>query len=45
MATWLRREFGLDIAQVVLDHSKADVTELYAELDLQKAMAAMERIG
>lgn len=45
MATRLRREFGLDIAQVVLGHSKADVTQMYAELDLQKAIAAIERIG
>ena len=29
----------------VLGHSKADVTQMYAELDLQKAIAAMERIG
>lgn len=44
-ATRLRREFGLDIAQVVLGHSSADVTQLYAELDLQEAMAVVEKFG
>lgn len=32
-ATELRREAGLDGAQIVLGHSKADTTELYAHLD------------
>jgi integrase len=44
-ATRLRREFGLDVAQVCLGHSTADVTQVYAELDLAKAQAAMLRIG
>lgn len=44
-ATALRKQFGLDIAQVVLGHSRADVTQVYAELDLQKASAAMEKVG
>lgn len=44
-ATRLRSAFGLDVAQVVLGHSRADVTQLYAELDLKKAAAAMAKIG
>jgi integrase len=44
-ATRLRREFGLDVAQAVLGHATADVTQVYAELDLAKAQAAMLRIG
>jgi integrase len=44
-ATRLRREFGLDVARAVLGHSSPVVTEVYAELDGEKAIAAMERIG
>ncbi len=45
VATRLRSEFGLDVAQIILGHSQADVTQVYARADLQKAMAVMERIG
>lgn len=44
-ATRLRKEFGLDVAQVVLGHRKADVTQVYAELDLAKAIGVMEKVG
>lgn len=44
-ATRLRREFGLDVAQVVLGHSWADVTQVYADVDVEKAAAAMEKVG
>jgi integrase len=44
-ATRLRREFGLDGAQVVLGHASADVTQVYAELDRQRAADIMARIG
>ncbi len=44
-ATWLRREFGLETARVVLGHATADVTEGYAEADLGKAADAMGRAG
>jgi integrase len=44
-ATRLRREFGLDTARAVLGHSSTAVTEVYAELDMAKAAAAMERVG
>jgi integrase len=44
-ATILRREFGLDVARVVLGHSSPVVTEIYAELDGAKATEAMLRIG
>jgi integrase len=44
-ATRLRREFGLDTAQAVLGHASADVTQVYAELDHQRATEAMLRIG
>ena len=44
-ATQLRKEFGLDVARVVLGHSSAAVTEVYAEADNSKAMAAMGQVG
>lgn len=44
-ATRLRKEFGLDVARVILGHSSPAVTEVYAELDREKAVAVMERIG
>jgi integrase len=44
-ATRLRAEFGLDIAQVILGHSTADVTQVYAEVDRDKAIEVMRRVG
>ena len=32
-ATWLRKEYGLDVARVLLGHSSPVVTEVYAEID------------
>ncbi len=44
-ATRLRKEFGLDTARAVLGHSSTAVTEIYAELDRDKAAEAMARVG
>ena len=44
-ATELRKEFGIETAQILLGHSKADVTQVYAEEDGQKAVMAMLKIG
>jgi integrase len=44
-ATRLRKEFGLDVARVILGHSSPAVTEVYAEVDREKARAVMERVG
>ncbi len=44
-ATDIRRQFGLEAAQVVLGHSRADVTQVYAERDLQRAKDIMRKIG
>jgi integrase len=44
-ATMLRKEFGLDVARVILGHSSPAVTEIYAEVDREKAMLVMERVG
>ncbi|AGA26013.1 tyrosine-type recombinase/integrase [Singulisphaera acidiphila] len=44
-ATRLRREFGLDVARVILGHSSPAVTEVYAEVDREKALGVMGQIG
>ena len=44
-ATAIRARFGLEAAQVVLGHSKADVTQVYAERDLAKAVEVAREIG
>ena len=44
-ATQVRREFGLEAAQIVLGHSKADVTQVYAERDVAKGVEVAKRIG
>jgi integrase len=44
-ATLVRRTFGLEAAQVSLGHSRADVTQHYAERDLGKAEEVAAAIG
>lgn len=44
-ATSIRKEFGLDTARVILGHRSAAITEVYAELDQQKALEAIVRVG
>lgn len=44
-ATRIRREHGLEAAQVVLGHSRADVTQLYAESNKDRATAVMRATG
>ncbi|TWU27622.1 tyrosine-type recombinase/integrase [Bythopirellula polymerisocia] len=44
-ATEIRREFGLEAAQVVLGHSSANVTQVYAERDFAKALEYARRRG
>jgi integrase len=44
-ATRVRREYGLEAAQVLLGHSKADVTQVYAERDLALASDIAAKIG
>ena len=44
-ATEIRRQFGLEAAQVVLGHAKADVTQVYAERDAALAVQVAKRIG
>jgi integrase len=44
-ATEIRRVGGLEAAQVALGHAKADVTQIYAERDVNLAMEVMRKIG
>ncbi len=44
-ATEIRRQFGLEAAQVTLGHATADVSQIYAERDLTLAVEIMRRIG
>lgn len=44
-ATVIRAKFGLEAAQVVLGHSKADVTEIYAEKDFALARRVAVEVG
>jgi len=44
-ATDIRAKYGLEAAQVVLGHSRADVTQVYAERDLKKAAEVMKEVG
>ena len=44
-ATEVRSKFGLEAAQIVLGHSTADVTQVYAERDLAKGIEVARQIG
>jgi integrase len=44
-ATEIRREAGIDAARAQLGHSSPAVTEIYAEIDMNKAAEVMARLG
>jgi integrase len=44
-ATEIRREAGLDAARVVLGHRSPQITEVYAEIDVNKAAEVMAKLG
>jgi site-specific recombinase XerC len=44
-ATKVRKEHGLEAAQVLLGHSKADVTQVYAERNSALAAKVAAEIG
>ena len=43
--TVVRATDGLEAAQVLLGHSKADVTQIYAERDTERAKSVALKIG
>lgn len=44
-ATRLRAEAGLDAAQLMLGHSSADITQIYAEIELKRAAELAAKLG
>ncbi|MEP6167120.1 MAG: site-specific integrase, partial [Rhodopirellula bahusiensis] len=44
-ATQVRREFGIEAAQVVCGHESAEVTQIYAERDLELAKKVARAVG
>ncbi len=44
-ATEVRKDFGIEAAQVVLGHARADVTEVYAERNLEAAIQVAKETG
>ncbi|MEZ6117777.1 MAG: site-specific integrase [Pirellulaceae bacterium] len=44
-ATEIRRRFGIEAAQVICGHERADVTQVYAERDLELAKKVARVIG
>jgi integrase len=44
-ATEVRKQFGLEAAQIILGHSAADITQVYAERDMAKGLEVARLIG
>ena len=44
-ATYFRKEHGLEVARVLLGHRHAAITELYAEVDAERAVGVVAKIG
>ncbi len=44
-ATNLRREYGIEVARIILGHRSAAITEVYAEVDHAKAVEVMRIVG
>jgi integrase len=43
--TWLRKEFGIEVARIILGHNSPVTTALYAEADREKARSIMAKAG
>ena len=43
--TFIRREYGVEMARIILGHSNLNTTEIYAEQDREKALQIIEKIG
>ncbi len=44
-ATTIRREYGIEAAQLILGHANGAITEIYAERDRAKALSIVAEIG
>jgi integrase len=45
MATRVRNRYGLDYARVILGHRSPSITEIYAEIDQERAIEVMAEFG
>ena len=43
--TYLRKKYGVEVAQVILGHETLPATLIYAERDYEKAVEVMAREG
>ena len=44
-ATRIRAAYGIELARIILGHSSAVTSEIYAEIDREKAKEVMEKMG
>jgi integrase len=44
-ATYLRKEFGIEVARIILGHRNLRVTEVYAEADRERAIGVVAKVG
>ena len=44
-ATFLRREFGIEVASIILGHSSLAITQTYAEQNHKRAIEVMKQVG
>lgn len=44
-ATLIRQRYGVEVARIILGHANIKTTEVYAELDLEKAARAIAQAG
>jgi integrase len=44
-ATQLRKEFGVEVARIILGHRSLAATEIYSELNRDQALAVMQQFG
>jgi hypothetical protein len=44
-ATVLRKEYGIEVAKIILGHATLSATLVYGERDLAKAREVVEKIG
>lgn len=44
-ATYLRREFGIEAAKLILGHTSGEITAAYAERDMEKAKDIIGKVG
>jgi integrase len=44
-ATRIRSRYGVEVARVILGHTRVETSQIYAERDLGKAAEVMREIG